>query len=259
MPSLWRIFQIHTPDSGHAILGSLSFITTGTDEVVFALYDSGGFLNSLSKSAKPLFAAKGGGAKDVTRWVWKCRKDSFLVASDSLASEQSWSKEQRADNEKVLKRIQEGFDAVCTNISFDQKFKWQFQSSQKSGNCEYEAYTAALHDLLHPLVYRLSRIAMFLDIFFFYLDLYERAVKSDGGFAGRQNSALLPEDLEKIGGDLSPDAAQVAFSDLFDESYVVTGRHDHRKVDKSGYYCWCKDIMARSDFATKNDPIGGCF
>ena len=70
---------------------------------------------------------------------------------------------------------------------------------------------------------------MFLDIFFFYLDLYERAVKSDGGFAGRQKSALLPEDLDVIGGDLSPDSAQVGFSDLF-ENYVVTGWH-HRKVD----------------------------
>ena len=223
MPSPWRIFQIATPGSGHYIVGSLSYISTGPDEVVFALYDSGGYLNALSESAK------GGEKKDVTRWVWKCRKDSFLLASDSLASEQSWSEEQRADNEKVLKRIQEGFDAVCTNISFDQKFKWQFQSCQKSGNCQYESYTAALHDLLHPVVYRLSRIAMFLDTFFFYLDLYERAVKSDGGFAGRQKSALLPEDLDVIGGDLSPDSAQVAFSDLFENS-VVTGRH-HRKVD----------------------------
>lgn len=64
-----------------------------------------------------------------------------------------------------------------------------------------------LHDIQHPVTYRLSRLSLFSNAFAFYLDRYKAAQKqqqgSDSCFAGRRKADLLPQDLVVIGSPIT--------------------------------------------------------
>lgn len=196
-----RFFDFSVENGRHFVLGGLSFIT-GESSVDFSLYDSGGFVASISRDN-----GEHRTRKDATRWTWRCAKSSLLQALKTFAEHPTLGgKDDDGVIEKAWNIMRGELNASCKNTSFKYDYRWQFQARQKAGNCQYEAFSAALHDVQHPVTYRLSRISMFLSTFFFYLDRYNSARHRARCFAGRPEAELLPEDLRAIGSSqqLSP-------------------------------------------------------
>lgn len=95
-----------------------------------------------------------------------------------------------------VRGIRNVFNAACDCESCRFPYKWQlFQTTQKAGTCNWEAYEAALHDILHPAVYRLHRIYLFLDAARWFKVNYEHA---DACIAGRPISELSTTDRELL-------------------------------------------------------------
>lgn len=85
-------------------------------------------------------------------------------------AETPYNEEKMKDNKakSFTKGFVEGvfrhFDKACQYESFaDQYELGAFQTPQKTGNCSWRTRFAMLKDILHPVVYRLFRIHLFLD------------------------------------------------------------------------------------------------